>query len=62
MSEWHGGRQAVGKGFFKKRVMNSVQCYDNVKDDEGGNGSRIHDGELLRSTAGRATEECLGKE
>lgn len=47
--------------FFKKRVMNGAQCYDNVREDKDGNVSRIHDWELLRSSAARATEKCLGK-
>lgn len=46
---------------FKKRVMNGAQCYDNVREDKGGNVSRIHDWELLRSSVARATEKCLGK-
>lgn len=47
---WAGGAEAVGNGRAgtkprEQRVMNAVQCYDSVKEDEDGRGSS-HDQEL----------------
>lgn len=42
MSDGGEGAKPGEERVFKKRVMNSVQCHDNVKEDEGGNVSRIH--------------------
>lgn len=56
-----GREPSQAKRFFKKRVMNIVQCCNDVKGDEDGDVSRVHGWGLLRGRAGRASEECLGK-
>lgn len=60
--QWAGGTEAVRNGRTgtkprEQRVMSSVQCYDNVKEDESGNVGRA----MTRNSEKECGLGCGGK-